>query len=171
MDRHAQARLWAWPEPWTSIFATRELWKLITAFVEAPRFHGQCYACIQTDMGNLRSLGRFLLCSSDIAGRDDGECLCRHCGQSVKVPQTLFTRLAEAKRAWRDRWDRSVMIQACIYREASCKTDLAEITQYRYGMSPRTRAWFYADMTMQLRRCSGNPLDHYEESDTPTDSS
>ena len=63
------------------------------------------------------------------------------------------------------------MIQACIYREANCKTDLAEITQYRNGMSPRTRAWFYSDMTEQLRMCSGNPLDHYEESDTPTESS
>ena len=119
MDRHAQARLWAWPEPWTSIFVTRELWKPIAAFVEAPRYHGQCYVCNQTDMGNLKSLGGFLLGSAGLAGRDDGECLCRRCGQSVKVHQTLFTRLAEAKRAWTDRWDHSVMIQACIYREAN----------------------------------------------------
>ena len=169
MDLHAHAPPAAWPRPWASIFATPELWKPIADIVDAPRYHGHCYACNHTDIGNLQSIGRFLLCSTGIAGKYDGECLCRRCGQSVEVPQTLFARLAEANRAWTDRWDRSVLIQAVIHRVADCHKELAEITQYRNGMSPRTRALYHNDMSEHIRVCKGNPLDQDEESGTPTD--
>ena len=68
---------------------------------------------------------------------------------------------------WRQ-WDHGALTKELIHREATLKVELAEITQYRNGMSPRTKKMHLAQMVGQLAACSGHPGDTRYE-DTPTE--
>ena len=154
--------------PWAFLFATPEFWKLIAAFLNAPRSHPHCLECTETELRNVKGFAKLLRCSTDLAVRDDGECRCRRCGHKLDVPQTVFTRLAEqAALHWRQ-WDHGALTKELIHREATLKVELAEITQYRNGMSPRTKKMHLAQMVGQLAACSGHPGDTRYE-DTPTE--
>ena len=74
MKRHrsaADAPSAAQLPPWCYIFATPTYIVTIRDFLSAPRMHPDCLECTQTELRNAVGLMQFLICSTELAGRDD----------------------------------------------------------------------------------------------------
>ena len=132
--------------------------------------HPDCLECTQTELRNAVGLMKFLTCSTELAGRDDAECRCRHCGHSVAVPQVVFKRHQEENKLFWKRWYHARQLKALIEREATIKTELAEVTSivgFRGGMTPQQKEMYHVRIVNELSACTGNPFDE-EDTDTPT---
>ena len=146
------------PAPWDFVFATPAFLHAIDQFLNEPRYHGDCPECALTEIDNAKDFVKFLLCSTDIAGRDDAGGLCRGCGQRVEQPQLNFHRL-EGNRNWYwQRYRHSQRVRTVIEREATFRIE-EEDEAFPGSMGPRGQWRLYQHYIQQLSACRGNPLD------------
>ena len=170
MKRHrsaADAPSAAQLPPWCYIFATPTYIVTIRDFLSAPRMHPDCLECTQTELRNAVGLMKFLTCSTELAGRDDAECRCRRCGQSVDVPQVVFKRLEDMNKLFWNRWHHAQHLRELIAREATTRVTILETRAFDGRISPRAARAHYLQWVSELSQCRGNPSES-DTSDTPT---
>ena len=149
------------------MFATPTYMVTIRDFLSAPRMHPDCLECTQTELRNAVGLIKFLTCSTELAGRDDAECRCRRCGQSVYVPQVVFKGLDGMNKLFWNRWHHAQHLRELIEREATTRVNILEVRAFDGRISARAARAHYLQLVDELSQCRDNPSES-EPSDTPT---
>ena len=144
------------------VFATPSFLQVIDQFLNEPRCHGDCLECMLTEIASAKDFVKFLLCNTDLAGRDDAGGLCRRCGQTVEQPQLHFHRLEGNRRWYWDLYHNSQRVRTAIEREATFRVE-EDDEAFPGSMGPRGQWRLYRDCIQQLSACRGNPLDAREQ--------
>ena len=153
--------------PWAFIFASPTYRIPIKYFLSAPLLHPDCLECTLTDLRNAAGLMKFLCCNTELAGRDDAESRCRHCGQSVDVPQVVFKKLDALNRLFWTRWHHAQHIRELSEREATTRVNILEARAFDGRISARAARAHYLQWVDELSQCRDHPSES-DTSDTPT---
>ena len=148
--------------PWALVFATPSFMQVIEQFLNAPLCHGDCLECMLTEIDSAKVFVKFLLCNTDLAGRDDAGGLCRRCGQTVEQPQLHFHRLEGNCRWYWELYRNSQRVRTAIEREATLRVE-EEAQAFLGNLGPRGEWRLYRMAIQQLSACRGNPLDAREQ--------
>ena len=144
--------------PWTEDILTQQPFQVvIEQFLNAPRNHPECYECCVVEHQNLRFVGRYLLCSTVLAGKEisEEEVYSRYHDVWWTREIVTFCRLAPCEADSRRLFIRVNNLRLSIHEYAKRQVKLEAEDHW----TPRTRRMRHDGYVLGHSECIGNPLD------------
>ena len=143
--------------PWSGDVLTVPAFRsVIEKFLSAPRWHSSCFECCNTELQNTRYLMRFLMCSTELAGRVvDEEGRPAHYVAATSQTETVrFVRLEECSR----------LNEGCFIRLEGIRSHIEEHARRQIALdggdwTPRMKGARLLGYIQGHSECVGNPRD------------
>ena len=143
--------------PWREDVLTVPAFRsVIEKFLSAPRWHSSCFECCNTELQNTRYLMRFLMCSTDLAGRlvYEEERPAHYVAATSQTETVRFVRLEECSR----------LNEGCFIRLERIRSHIEEHARRQIALdggdwTPRMKGARLLGYIQGHSECVGNPMD------------